>query len=547
MNNTLLKLQQRIRGAKYYFCGTRERVYIPYSLPTFYGVKTSVFFEMVNDCLQMFVNVYGPSVNKEWYSQLSEDIKASLSGQLYEIINDCELTRKTIPPYLRLRDDLSPSAVTGSSYDKNAIAFLCGMKVSALFADSPIERITLAIRLAQCRYYARKINKLHIIAPIHQLETVRARIKNIWKNIPVRLLCSGMESLSHSNLTYMEALEFTDPGTMLVVEECHLLRSPQALRSERVVKIAQRCSYKLIMTRSPIVNDIHDVYMQYKILGNDILGYERWEDFGKMHIIYAGRAGKQIVGYKNLSYLTGMAEPYTYAIDRISALPLPPLATCTYVCYLNDKQKYLYKQKKDELLRLIRTDELQVYDIFRILTQLQKIACGYLQQKQGVCSFLGTNKYRLLDQHLGGGPCTLLCKFRFETELLAQHLGRENCALFCGNNKKVREREKKEFLSGKKRYFISTIGTGATALEDLQECRHFIFFSISFKYGEYRQCMAHIANDQRKCPVRVERFLTDSGIDRTLARNLSRKGKLSGIISEMFKDRTRLRDFAGKL
>jgi hypothetical protein len=49
-----------------------------------------------------------------------------------------------------------------------------------------------------------------------------------------------------------------------------------------------------MMTESLIVNNVHDIYMQYRILN------------------------KHILGYKNLPYLVGLAEPLDIGMSKVS-------------------------------------------------------------------------------------------------------------------------------------------------------------------------------------------------------------------------------------
>lgn len=547
MNNSLLELQRRIKGARLSICRQRVRVYIPYC-PIGYSskIKTTVFFEIINDRLKLFVEVSSEYNNIEWCEMESDKIKNILLSQFFEVINDCELKRKKIPLNIRLEDNVDPLIYSADPFQKKAIQFLCSMKVSALLADSIIERIFIAIRLAQSRYRAQKINKLHVILPFSMINEFKKNILLFWNAIPVSVLFTSIESISHSKKTYMKAQNYTDSQTMLIVEECHLIKSCSAIRSIRIVEISQKCNYKLIMTDSLIVNNIHDIYMQFKVLSDLILGYRNWADFGKKHIIYGGIGGNQILGYKNLSHLAGLVEPYTYAIDSKPIFQRNKLSTHTYFCYLTYKQKYYYKQRKNELLSLIDKNEIQVYDVFKALTELQKITCGYQTNKDGQVELLGSQKYTLLDKYAGNGQCVIFCKFLLEIKLLTNHLGRENCAVFSGKNKKKKSMEKTLFIKNQKRFFISTIAIPEIDLNDLRECSHFIFFSISFKYLEYSRCIAHIKRKVINDPL-IIRFVTDSGIDKKIINNLYRKGKLSDDVHQLLLDKTKLKIFANSL
>lgn len=539
MDNTLINLLNRVKGAKLYISSLRSRVYIPYSLDYPHKVRIKVFFEVVNDKLKLFVEVLSDVYCENWCHREAQRLKTVIAEQFHEIIYDCELKRNNIPLHIRLKDCVMPMLCGASETQKNAIRFLCRMKTSALVSESQSQRWFVAIRLAQSRHAAGRISRLHVFLPHACIAAFKEQLSGLWQNIPFPVLLISIESLSHNAALYLDTMEHTDPQTMLVIDSCHFFKSPKSIRSERMAVIAGKCNYKLIMTDSLIVNNIHDVYMQYNILSELILNYYRWEDFSRMHIIYGGFGGSQILGYKNIAYLANLVESYTYGMETGKAMK-PLVQVDTYICELTEKQKYYYRQKKNELLRLIEKNELQLYDVFRIFIQMQKIVCGCLPDRSGREEFDNTNKLLLLKKCTGKSQYVIFCKFLFEIDLLTSSLGKANCAVISSRNTKSRVEEKIRFEHKEKKYLISTLSLPEAKLSNIKHRFDIIFFSLSFRYNDYRRCLTYIKNNNLVNSVSVKRFTTNSGIDRIIIKNLERKGKLAHEIYQILLHKSQL-------
>jgi hypothetical protein len=74
-----------------------------------------------------------------------------------------------------------------------------------------------------------------------------------------------------------------------------------------------------------------------------------------------------------------------------------------------------------------------------------------------------------------------------------------------------------------------------------------IFFSLSFRYRNYRRELAYIRENDKNRDTPVKRFITNSGIDRKIVETLSRKEKLANQVNRLFTDRQKLREFAESL
>ncbi|MDR1092210.1 MAG: hypothetical protein LBL79_14155 [Prevotella sp.] len=524
------------------------RVYVPYTLDySPFKARIKVYFEVVNDSFRLNVAVSSNDYAPSWRKQEAARIKLILEEQFHEIIFDCELTYRKIPLATRLRDELVPTAENVIPYYGNALRFLCNMKVSVLLSGRWRDKWFLSLSLARMRYLNNRINKLYLFIPNAQIPDLKKDMEKQWPAVRFPVSLIPVESLSFNIQAYEKLLKSVDTRTMLVIDDSHLFKSPDAIRSRRMMDIADKCNYKLMMTESLIVNNIHDVYMQYRILNKDILGYYHWEDFSRKHIIYGGVDGKQILGYKNLSYLVGLTEPYTYSVNEKEIPDVEPDVK-TYICELTPSQKESYRRKKNELLLLIEKYEIQVYDIFRIMGEMERITCGYISVDHKRNYYYNTNKLLLLKKHTSEeSRYIVFCKYLFEVDLLTSFWGRKSCAVFCGKNKSDRKTERTQFMRNNKKYLISTLGIQETCMEGVGAQCEIIFFSLSFRYRDYRRELAYIRENDMIRDIPVKRFITNSGIDRKIVENLSRKEKLANQVNRLFTDRQNLRKFVESL
>jgi hypothetical protein len=545
MEYFLEKLRHRIKGAAIYRSSLWTRLYIPYSLDRPYPVTVRVFFEVVNGRLQLFVRIHSDVYNESWCDREAGRIKGELNGQLYEILHDCELQCDNIPLHRYLRDNTPPILGGTSREEQDAIRFLCTRKAAALISESRSFRWSAAIGLAGSRRRAGQIRRLFVFLPQADMEPFRKTFFSLWQDLYFPVFLMPIESLSHNIRRYERLRADAGPATMVIIDSCHLFKSPQSVRSHRMENITDRCNYKLIMTESMIVSNIHDVYMQYNLLSRLILHYYQWEDFARMHIIHGGYGGNQILGYKNIAYLVEKVKPYTYYRETLPENRAYGPVT-TICCELTEKQRYFYSRKKNELLMMIEKNELGLYDVFRIFIQLQKIVCGYPPAGKQDTQAYETNKLSLLQEHLED-KSIIFCKFLFEIDLLRMFLGTENCLVIASKRKGRSAKEEDGFTPEGKKYLLSTLYFPDSRLGDIRNFSQILFFSLSFRYADYRRCFSYIEDCGMTGHVAVKRFITNSGIDRAIVNNLRRKGKLAHELKRSLSSKSELIHFIKSL
>lgn len=548
--NTLETIQSRIKYSRLYKTERNHihRLYIPYG-KNGSGIKTSAWLEVVNDRLQVFCRVENDRHPNYFDDHQAQIYKSELEKQFHELINNCELERKKVPLHERLKDDVLPVYDARSKqHQVDALRFLCSMKVSALYADTGTMKSKMVIDLVQSRFEAGQIKKALVFLPVSTKKNFREQIQ-LWCNIPgIDWKFIGIESMSSSNKAVFEALDYADSETQIIIDESHMVKTPIAKRSKRIKMVCEKSSYKVVMTGTPVTENVHNLYMQYAMLSELIIGVRNWLKFEEKYLIMGGRNGDEIIGYKNLDHLMGLLEPYTYQVSKEEVLNLPAKTETAKYCYLTDEQEEYYFAEKERLLKIIERDEVRATDIFEVFTHMQQITSGYHKTRNGEMTILESNKPLMLKNLDLTHPTVFFCKYIFEIETIVEYLGRENCAIFTGKNAKERDNELKLFREGNRRYFVATMQSGGTGLNGLQEvsCQA-VFYSNSFSYFQRKQSVGRIDRPGQTKQMNVIDLLTRSGIDTRIMQNLSRKGNLADEIKELMKDKTKLKQYIESL
>lgn len=547
--NSLELLQSRIRYSRLYKTKRVERLYVLHGTNN-RNIKTSAWFEIVNDRLKVFCRVENYRRRDLYDDEMAVRYKNEIERQYYELINDCELERKKIPLQERLRDNIIPVYEHSLKHQAEALRFFCTMRVSALYADTGTGKSKIAIDLAVSRYEAGQINKVLVFLPVSTKRNFDAQI-SLWcrgrgyDGLEWKIV--GLESIGGSDNIFLDALNYVDQETMIIVDESHLIKNPIAKRSKRVKQIAEKTSYKIVMTGTPVTENVHNLYMQYAVLSPDIIGVRDWKKFEEKYLIMGGRLGDEIVGYKNIDHLMGLLEPYTYQITKEECLDLPAKHNFVHTCDLTYEQWDYYSREKENLLEIIKSDDFRATDIFQAFTHMQQICSGYYSQ-DGYLVQLKTNKPNLFKDIDTDKQLVVFCKYIFEIDSVVQYFGSDNCAVFTGRNPKERDQELSDFVEGKKKYFVATMQSGGTGLNGLQDvCNEVIFYSNSFSYFHRKQSIGRIDRQGQTREMIIRDFRTDAKIDDRILNNLKRKGNLADEIKSLMLDKTKLKEYIAEM
>lgn len=451
-----------------------------------------------------------------------------------------------VEPELNYAGKLTPFAHQRAAFEK-----VKGLKNAALFMEMGTGKTKVALDLIAARLAAGLIDKAVWFGPVNVLgDTRRQLVFNGYADLPIMFF--GLESLSASERVYMAALEAISEKTMLVIDEAHLVKNPEAIRSERIKIIARKCVYTLGLTGTPITQGPADLFGIFTALdpSHKIIGYKTKAKFEREHLVIDRK--NDVIGYINVDKLTERIAPYVYQITKSECLDLPPklFSTLTSEAYATkwNKAEYVakYHEIKNEALKKYgETHSAQV--ILKMLGELHIHAGGgrWLRETGQTCGKIQAARAWL--QETDGVLRTVW--FRYSDEIKAiKVLGSPNEKYFelhGGVQFKERAGIMQAWRESGNGILLVNLQTGGVGI-DLTACSTTLFYSNSFSYANRLQAEDRFHRIGQMNSVNYYDLLSCFGIDDMILRCLTRKGNLRDEFLEMVKNNQE-KDFFGSL
>lgn len=148
---------------------------------------------------------------------------------------------------MKLNNELLP-------HQKAAVEKLKKLKVGALFMEQGTGKTITALELVRLRHEKGKINNAIWLCPCSAKNNIKQEIK---KQAPLELqrifIICGIETLSSSIRANSFLLKLVnEKECFLIVDESLLVKNFNALRTKNILRIAEKCKYKLILNGTPI-------------------------------------------------------------------------------------------------------------------------------------------------------------------------------------------------------------------------------------------------------------------------------------------------------
>lgn len=149
----------------------------------------------------------------------------------------------------------------------------------------------------------------------------------------------------------------TEDPKVLICDEVHRLKDPSSKRTKRAVDLSRIFKYRFILTGTPILNDLMDIYSQFKIM-------DQGENFGHNFFSFRARFFEDKnrfmpahVKFPNWQALPGSdieIKKIVHANGAIAkkedCLSLPPLVKKVIEVELGPEQRRLYESMKKDFI-----------------------------------------------------------------------------------------------------------------------------------------------------------------------------------------------------
>lgn len=341
----------------------------------------------------------------------------------------------------------------------------------------------------------------------------------ISMDAPFKILIVGLESLS-------QASAVDNPGKagraysvterfmlahrcMHAIDEAHGIKGHDSNRTVNCIQLGHLAKYKLLMTGSPILQGLLDLYSYFEYLDPNIIGLGDWYSFRARYAILSDDGYNRVVAYDNVEELLSATSPYIYQITKKECLDLPDkLPPQTRFVQLHPDQRAVYNDiKKKKLyekgsIRVLIENALQKY------SALQTIVGGFInwdKEEVGLFKPDGTPKVvrateEIVDwksnpkiretlqvlEELGDEQVIIWAMHTFEIQQLCAAIrakyGPDSVAEYHGGIKAgdARDRQKHNFRSGAAKYWVGNPAAGGVGIT-INESAYVIYYSNSFK------------------------------------------------------------------
>lgn len=399
------------------------------------------------------------------------------------------------------------------SHQSAAVEKMLPTRIGALFMEMGTGKTRTAIEIIHRR--RNRIGNVIWFCPVSLKPTIRHEIlkhtdctdadihvfgdKTNARTAPVCFwYIVGIESMSASARVVLTVNKLITENSIVIVDESSYIKGHNAMRTQRITKLAERARYRLILTGTPISQGVVDLFAQMRFLSPKILGYRSFYSFAANHLEYSDKFRGMIVRSHNIEYLAAKIQPYVYQVRKDECLDLPDKLYETRYFSMTGEQQAYYEQAKEEILLEIEEDDFDSVVIFRLFTALQQIICGFWNRRRKGKSVehLDLNSRRidvLMDTVMSipeNEKIIIWTKYQHDINEISAALnaryGEDCVAPFHGALSEKKRAEQVERFRNGARFFLATQSCGGHGLT-LNESHHVIYYNNAFKYSERLQ------------------------------------------------------------
>jgi len=330
---------------------------------------------------------------------------------------------------------------------------------------------------------------------------------------------------------------------LLVVDESHYVKNPRALRTRALMRLADRCPFRRILSGTPTPQGPFDLWSQFFLLDPTVLG-PRYTTFKQRYgvwkrVSFGGPSFDQLVEYRNLEELTRRTAPLSFPRKKSDCFDLPErLFTRRYFELAPDHAR-AYRQLRTELLTELESG-LEITAPLAIvrLLKLQQISRGHVTDDSGARHDLPGARpaveavVELLRAHTG--KAIIWCRFVRDVELVIAGLeeadlggGAVSCVGATSPEERVQRRVWFNDPESPIRFWVGTLATGGVGV-DLGAASLMIFYSHGFDLAQRLQGLERNYGDSQKAPrVEVVDLVAADTVDEKALDVLDRKEDLA--------------------
>lgn len=497
---------------------------------------------------------------------------------------------------VKMQEVLSPTADVGRPFPKRykfktdpwehqmgALNWSYGKKCGALFMDMRTGKTKTIIDLAMAMYGDALIDRL-ILVPlltlrrnwraefgihadleqldIYLLDTTKPKEFdkfNARKDGRLKVLLTGIESLSQGGAANY-CLEFCcGPKTMAVIDESDSIKNGSSIRSQAMFSIREKAEYRLIMTGTPISAGPMDFYSQFEFLDPNIIGIGDFWSYRNRYAIMGGFEDKEIIGYQNMEELVELTKPFVHQVRYSDVFKSPPSIKEVRTVALTPEQKAIYKSiKKDGSIREDGNVKLVVQNVLEKMLRMQEACGGFWAERLETDEYAKTSidqlkapKFKYKHHKIKGkdpkieclidvvnreyaGEQGIIWAVRINELFLIQAALSEygKVGMLHGDVEEgMRDQLDKDFRAGRIQWIVANPQTGARGYT-FDAATFMVNYSSSFNMIHREQSLERATSGKKTKPVMIIDIVAENTVDEVVLEALSTKKNVSEFVRD---------------
>lgn len=403
---------------------------------------------------------------------------------------------------------------------QRAFDMLSNCKTGALFMKMGAKKIETALEFVKSQQF--KVEYVIWIAPAAFLatKTYRNEIRNCSKGLERKIYFFSIEAISCSDAKYLDLYQMIDRfRTFCVVDESLTIKNIEAGRTQRLLKIASKFKYRLILSSAPLTQGLIDLYSQITFMNPSILNMTETQFANSFLRLSCDENNfkRKWSSPEREKYLINLMRPYIYECDLEFDCPIK---YTNYNFQLSNLEALSYQQEKE--------DFLNGKDKVSFLEVAQKFQHIYTINQDKVLKLA-----ELIQKIISRGEKVIIfIKFADEIRCLKE-CGILNFAYVTMSGNFNKNKVVSEFAKDIPVMF-STYGAGGYGLH-IPFCNNIIFFSQTFDYKDKIQSLDCIYKKGQQYHINIYNFWVQTGLENLIRNSLSRKENVLSNICQYIK------------
>ena len=450
---------------------------------------------------------------------------------------------------------------------------MSGHKGFALLFEMGCGKTLTSIAIMGAMYQKAKIDRVLIVAPTsvvavwpHELAdyadfpfTVQTllgdkgkRIKGIsdLKNYPypkLKVAVINYESCWRDGIKE-ELLDYD--ADLIICDESQRIKGHDSKQSKGMWELGDKARYKMILSGTPVQNNVTDIWSQYRFLDKSIFG-ELYFPFQNRYCVMHSVFKSKVIRTQHTDELVAKEHSIAFRVTKEEALDLPEQTFETRYVEMSKKERSTYDAlKRDSVANIEGEGTITAATVLTKLLRLQQFTGGFLVKDGGSePQQISTAKLDalkdIIDDYVISGGKKLVVFARFIPEVTAiidlakrmmEKEGLKVVSIQGSVKKELRGDIIDQFQKDPKTTIIvgqiDTLGTGVT-LTAADTC---IYYSKTYNYATYEQSLSRIHRiGQRNICTYIDLVCADS-VDEKISQALRKKEDLATTIVDNWKE-----------